>query len=45
MSTTDQSVSARPEALEGIIALQQEVAEAGLGLEQVMRLVARRGQE
>ena len=45
MSTTEQAVSARPEALEAIIALQREVAEAGLGLDQVVRLVARRGQE
>jgi diguanylate cyclase (GGDEF)-like protein len=45
MSTTDQAVSARPEALEAIIALQREVAESGVGLDRVMRLVARRGQE
>jgi diguanylate cyclase len=45
MSTTEQAVSPRPEVLEAIIAVQREIAEAGLGLDQVMRLVARRAQE
>lgn len=45
MSTVDQSVSLPPDVLEAIIAAQHEVAEAGLGLDQVMRLVALRSQE
>jgi diguanylate cyclase (GGDEF)-like protein len=45
MSTVDPTVSPSPEALEGIIAVQQQVAETALSLDQVMRLVALRAQE
>jgi diguanylate cyclase (GGDEF)-like protein len=45
MSTIDQALSPRPDVLEAIIALQQEIAGAGLGADQVMRLAARRAQE
>jgi diguanylate cyclase (GGDEF)-like protein len=45
MSTTERTVSPGPDILEAIIAVQSEIAEASLGLDQVMRLVARRAQE
>ena len=44
MSTVEPKVSPSPEVLEAIIAVQQEVADGGLGLDQVMRLVALRSQ-
>jgi diguanylate cyclase (GGDEF)-like protein len=45
MSTTEPQVSPRPEVFEAIIALQREIAETSLGLDQIMRLVARRAEE
>jgi diguanylate cyclase (GGDEF)-like protein len=44
MSTVEQKVSPSPEVLEAIIAVQHEAAAGGLGLDQVMRLVALRSQ-
>jgi diguanylate cyclase len=45
MSTVDRGVSPTPEVLEAIIALHQEVAATGLGLDQVMRLALFRAVE
>jgi diguanylate cyclase (GGDEF)-like protein len=45
MSTVDRGVSPSPDVLEAIIAVHQEVAATGLGLDQVMRLVLLRAVE